>query len=192
MLFENLNFSIPSGSLLYVRGLNGAGKSSLFKILSGLLAPDQGEVLWRDKSIVSCADEFHQELVFIGHKAAVNQQLTAIENLNYWRSLFPSDTDIDAMTLLGELGLVGLEDIPSGQLSAGQQRRVALARLWLAKGKLWILDEPFTALDKKLIQTLLIRMEQHLKGGGSIVVTSHQSFTLPSYPIATLDLEYRL
>lgn len=191
ILFERLNFTVQANQVMHVQGPNGAGKTSLLRILVGLSEPDSGEVLWQQQQISQDAQGYASQLVYCGHKYAVNHSLSAAENLHYWCRMqnLPGNTDIYAV--LDELGLVGLEHLPAGQLSAGQQRRIALARLWLKPAKLWVLDEPFTALDNSAIDLLSRKMERHLGQQGMLLLTSHQPLVL-DHPVRTLQLEYCL
>jgi heme exporter protein A len=191
-LFDNLNFSINPSELLYVRGQNGAGKTSLLRILVGLSDPATGEICYRGENIDLAADHFHKDLIYIGHKLGLNMTLNALENLLFWchlNKVTASATEL--FDILAMLGLVGLEDIPLRQLSAGQQRRVALARLWLkTSAKMWILDEPFTSLDVQGIALLRKRMVEHLADAGAVLITSHQQLDI-DYKTSELILEYR-
>ena len=192
-LFENIDLCVNESEILYVRGQNGAGKTSLLRILVGLSDPASGQVLFDDQPIKVNAPNFHRELVYFGHKLGLNSDLNALENLAYWCQLNSVQTDQQQLySLLATLGLVGLEDLPIRQLSAGQQRRVALGRLWLkTKARLWILDEPFTALDVQGIALLKNKLLSHLDSGGAVIITSHQQLDLP-YKTQELMLEYRL
>ncbi|WP_088330423.1 cytochrome c biogenesis heme-transporting ATPase CcmA [Lacimicrobium sp. SS2-24] len=191
VLFEGLDFTVQSGQLLHIQGPNGAGKTSLLRILVGLAESESGQVLWDQQRIQDVTQDFAGQLIYCGHKYAVNHHLSGAENLKYWCRMQGLAEDVDIFAVLDELGLVGLETLPAGQLSAGQQRRIALARLWLKPASLWVLDEPFTALDSSAIRLLSEKMEQHLKNEGLIILTSHQPLAL-SHPVRTLQLEYRL
>lgn len=193
ILFENINFSIDSSELLYVRGQNGAGKTSLLRILVGLADPAEGTIEYKQQNIQQANELYCQDLVYFGHKLGLSLNLNAIENLRFWCQLNQVTTsESELYELLANLGLVGLEDVMVSQLSAGQQRRVALARLWLkVSAKLWILDEPFTALDVQGIALLRNKMIQHLSEGGAIIITSHQTLDV-DYPTSELVLEYRI
>ncbi|MBB1332943.1 cytochrome c biogenesis heme-transporting ATPase CcmA [Pseudoalteromonas sp. SR44-5] len=190
-LFADLNFSLKSGQIMQLAGPNGAGKTSLLRIIAGFSAPDEGQVMWQGESIAKNYDEFARQLLFIGHKTGVNSQLSAIENLRFWLQIQGYDTEQDLYSLLAKIGLVGLEDVPVRTLSAGQQRRVALIRLWLNDAKLWVLDEPFTALDKAGIAFLQQRFLAHLAQGGAILLTTHQDLTTHFNELQTVTLEYR-
>ena len=190
-LFADLNFSLNYGQIMQLAGPNGAGKTSLLRIVAGFSAPDEGAVFYQSRSIYKYYEEYARELLFIGHKTGVNIQLSAIENVKHWLQLNGYINESDLYKILAKLGLVGLEDVPVRMLSAGQQRRVALARLWLSDAKLWILDEPFTALDKSGVSFLQQRFVEHLNNGGAILLTTHQDLTEHFNNLQTVTLEYR-
>lgn len=196
-LFEDLSFELPQGTIMQIEGPNGAGKTSLFRILSGFTRLEQGNRFWFDKNISEDEENFFSELLYVGHKTGVNTQLNAIENIQFWQETHgyaqsSKQNSLDVYEVLANLGLVGLEDIPVRMLSAGQQRRVALARLWISDAKLWMLDEPFTAVDKKGVTLLQEQFKQQLNGGGSILLTSHQDLTEHFDDLKILSLEYRI
>ncbi len=176
---------------MQLAGANGAGKTSLLRIIAGFSQPDEGEVFYLNQPISKYYDEYARELLFIGHKTGVNVQLSALENVRHWLAINGYVDTADLYPLLAKLGLVGLEDVPVRTLSAGQQRRVALTRLWLSNAKLWILDEPFTALDKSGVAFLQQRFAEHLNNGGAILLTTHQDLTAHFNNLQTLTLEYR-
>lgn len=176
ILFESLSFSIDSGELVQIEGRNGTGKTTLLRIITGLGDRDQGEIFWNGESIESNRDAFHEDLLFLGHSTGVKRDLTAYENLRFYLSIH-SKASIDKETIyqaLTKVGLAGREDVPVAQLSAGQQRRVALARLWLSQHKLWILDEPLTAIDKQGVKVLEALFLNHAEQGGIVMLTTHQ------------------
>lgn len=191
-LFEDLSFSLTSGQIMQIEGPNGAGKSSLLRILAGFLAAESGEVYYQQQLLGRDRSQFNQDLLFIGHHASINGHMTALENVQFWLDLHPHSKTFEPYDLLGRLGLVGLEDVTVNQLSAGQQRKVALARLWLSSAKFWILDEPFTAIDKKGVAGLQRRFTQHLDSGGMIMLTTHQDLTAQFSELKTVKLEYRI
>lgn len=193
LLFENLNFAVERGSLLYVKGQNGAGKTSLLRVLAGLVSADTGEVRFLEQEIQDSRESYCQNLVYFGHKLGINQTLSAVENVQFWCNQHQVVVSVASIfSTLAQLNLVGVEDIPVANLSAGQQRRVALSRFWFKPdAKLWILDEPFTALDTQGVDLVSKQITQFLKGGGAVIMTSHQSLHL-KYPTTELVLEYRI
>lgn len=184
LLFRELELSVPAGSVLYVAGPNGSGKSTLLRMLAGLYAPTTGTI---SRFATDDVEIWQRQTLFIGHKPAVKQALTALDNLQLQAQLDGAEVE-DPWQLLERVGLLGLEDIPAQQLSAGQQRRIALARLWLSQAQLWILDEPFTALDHAGIQLLQERFAEHCANGGALVLTSHQPLTWQPPHLQTLTL----
>ncbi|HGB5536816.1 TPA: cytochrome c biogenesis heme-transporting ATPase CcmA, partial [Salmonella enterica subsp. diarizonae serovar 61:r:-] len=149
---------------------NGAGKTTLLRLLTGLARPDGGEVYWQGKPLRHVRDSFHQSLLWLGHQPGIKTRLTARENLHFFH---PGD-GARLPEALAQAGLAGFEDVPVAQLSAGQQRRVALARLWLTRAALWVLDEPFTAIDVNGVARLTRRMAEHTAQGGTVILTTHQ------------------
>jgi heme exporter protein A len=184
-LFSGVEFALGPGSWAHVRGPNGAGKTSLLRILAGLAQPEEGEVRWNGEKIGS--EEYRRELMYLGHRAAVKDDLTALENLTF-------AAEMDGVTLSREqaedalvrFGLAGREDLPVRFLSAGQKRRALLAQTVARPAKLWILDEPFTALDVKAVDFLSNLVADHVKAGGIVVMTSHQA--IPLAPGQVVDL----
>jgi heme exporter protein A len=193
LLFENLNFAVEQGTLLYVKGQNGAGKTSMLRVLAGLVDADCGDVYFSQQNIKNCRENYHLNLVYFGHKLGINLTLSAVENLEYWCKQHQVAICVDRIfDTLAQLKLVGLEEIPVANLSAGQQRRVALARFWFKQdAKVWILDEPFTALDTQGIELLSKQITTFLTGGGAVVMTSHQALRI-DYPTDELTLEYQI
>tara|TARA_R100001443_G_scaffold90851_1_gene97373 strand:+ start:6799 stop:7494 length:696 start_codon:yes stop_codon:yes gene_type:complete len=190
VLFAQLSVQLSYGQLLQIQGKNGAGKSSLLRILAGLAQPDDGQLYYQAKPLAQSLPAYCANLCYIGHHSGIHEQLTALENLSFWRAaaaLKPADD----WALLAKLGLAGLEDVPCRMLSAGQQRRVSLARLWLTPALIWILDEPFTALDQSAIGLLQQHMLEHLNKGGAIILTTHQQLTLQFQSLIKLELVYR-
>lgn len=174
-LFSGLSFTLNAGEWVQITGSNGAGKTTLLRLLTGLSRPDAGDVLWQGQPLHQVRDSYHQNLLWIGHQPGIKTRLTALENLHFYHR--DGDT-AQCLEALAQAGLAGFEDIPVNQLSAGQQRRVALARLWLTRATLWILDEPFTAIDVNGVDRLTQRMAQHTEQGGIVILTTHQRSTL--------------
>jgi heme exporter protein A len=180
-LFEDLSFELAPGDCLHVAGDNGAGKTSLLRILAGLLAPEQGKVQWRGREIGRAREEYASELAFVGHLNGVKDELTVCENLQLAAAVRGADASrASALAALRELDLDDYADTGARQLSQGQKRRVALTRLCAAPAAaLWILDEPFNALDAGSVAALRARIEARLGAGGIVVLTAHQAVELP-------------
>ncbi len=190
ILFTDVDIQLSAGDILQIAGRNGAGKSSLLRILAGLSEPSEGVLYYQAVELTKCHDDYAADLCFIGHLSGVQGQLTALENLQFWRACWQLNA-ADDWQLLATLGLAGLEDIPCQHLSAGQQRRVSLARLWLTPARIWILDEPFTALDQSAIGLLQAHFQQHCAKGGAIILTTHQPLPMLASQLRQLELEYR-
>ncbi|QOI55932.1 cytochrome c biogenesis heme-transporting ATPase CcmA [Rouxiella badensis] len=173
-LFSGLSFTIQPGEIVQIEGQNGAGKTSLLRILAGLSSPDEGEVHWQGQNIRRQRELFHQHLLFLGHYPGIKSVLTAYENLSFYQTESGNDAQDEIFHALEQVGLLGYEDVAVAQLSAGQQRRVALARLWISRAPLWILDEPLTAIDKQGVSTLIELFERHAQNGGMVLLTTHQ------------------
>ncbi|MGU5651958.1 cytochrome c biogenesis heme-transporting ATPase CcmA [Aeromonas allosaccharophila] len=189
-LFELLSFSVAPGDLVQIEGPNGVGKTSLLRLLTGLSQPFAGEVCWNGENIRHCRDEYHANLLYLGHQPGVKAALTPFENLKFYQQLHhPQQTETDLWQILARVGLAGFEESPTGQLSAGQQRRVALARFWLSqKPALWILDEPFTAIDKQGVKVLEQLFLAHAERGGMVILTTHQDLTLMQGRLKSISL----
>ncbi len=171
VLFSALSFTASAGDMVQIAGANGVGKTSLLRILSGLATPGAGEVYWQGQRTDRERARFHQQLLWLGHQPGIKGVLTGDENLRFF---YPQQRREALWQALEAVGLAGYEDVPVARLSAGQQRRVALARLWLTDVSLWILDEPLTALDVAGVDMLTQRMEHHVSQGGIIILTTHQ------------------
>ena len=186
MLFEHLDMQVRSGDMLQISGPNGSGKTSLLRLLAGLMQPTQGEVLLNGKPLAEQGSELARNLVWIGHAAGIKDLLTPEENLTWLCALHRPASRETIWQALEAVGLRGFEDVPCHTLSAGQQRRVALARLYLDSPPLWILDEPFTALDKQGVAQLEAHLAQHCEQGGMVVLTTHH--TLERTPSGYRDI----
>ena len=189
LLVKDLGFVLEAGSLLYVLGENGSGKSSLLRMLCGLLMPEQGEILWAGKSIKSHAEQYLPNLKYLGHLNGLKDDLTALENLQMGARIAGQDvTAAAALAALTAIGIARCANLPVRVLSQGQKRRVALAALWLSRSPLWILDEPFAALDVAATEVLAARISEHLAAGGMTILTSHQDVPIKAKSTVTLSL----
>ena len=186
MLFSGLSFQLGSGELLQIAGANGAGKTTLLRILCGLIPAAFGSFQWRGRPVAS-PWEYSDELAWIGHRPAIREALTPREMLD-WYAQVNAVPDVDGAALLDEVGLSLHGDIPCRQLSAGQRRRVALAMLQMRSVDLWVLDEPFTALDRSGTRMLGDWIARHTNAGGSVLLTTHQSIDLPVSGFRVLEL----
>lgn len=174
VLFERLSFRLGAGEFLRVSGANGSGKTSLLRVLCGLLTPSRGSVRWKGEPVAALREEYARQLVYLGHAPAVKGDLTAEENLSIACTLAGVAVSRDAVkSALARFALP--DDVPVRRLSQGQRRRAALARLALSGGvPLWLLDEPFAALDAEGIERLGALLSGHAEKGGAIVFTTHQ------------------
>ena len=193
-LFSDLSFSLNNGELLRVAGTNGSGKTSLLRILCGLLSPAHGEVRWRGGNIRSLREEYWREIVYLGHSSAIKDELTAAENLVVACTLAGIKVGRDqAMAALHCFGLGDCAELPAKVLSQGQRRRVSLARLILSeKLPLWILDEPFTALDAAAVDYMQTLIAEHIARGATVVLTTHQEARIAAVVMITIDLSARV
>jgi len=187
MLFEHLELRLAGGDMVQISGPNGSGKTSLLRLLAGLMQPTAGEVRLNGKPLNEQRTELARNLVWIGHAAGIKDVLTPEENLSWLSALHHPATREAILQALAAVGLKGFEDVPCHTLSAGQQRRVALARLYLDGPPLWILDEPFTALDKQGVAQLEEHLARHCEQGGMVVLTTHH--TLARMPAGYRDLD---
>lgn len=175
-LCRDLDLALPRGCLLHVRGANGAGKTSLLRLIVGLLEPAAGSVRWDGAPVAETRDDYHRQLVYIGHAAALKDDLTPLENLRLAATLGGHPcSEAEAAAALAEAGLRRRERVPARILSQGQRRRVSLARLVLSRAlPLWVLDEPFNALDRAATAWLQDLIGRQVSAGGVVVLTSHQ------------------
>ncbi|NKF51969.1 cytochrome c biogenesis heme-transporting ATPase CcmA [Shewanella sp. WXL01] len=191
ILFDELSFDIHAGDIVQIEGPNGAGKTSLLRIIAGLSRPYAGEVHYQGQDITRCRDEFNHDLLYLGHLAGVKSELTAEENLNFNLRISGYD-GFDTSDILANVNLSGFEDALAGHLSAGQHRRTALARLWHTNCRVWILDEPFTAIDKKGVEELERLFIKHAESGGCVILTTHQDMSVVSdEQLRKIRLDYR-
>ena len=179
LLFNGLSFSLASGEVLQIEGPNGSGKTSLLRILSGLRRADEGSVKWQGVEIRHARDDYYSSMVYIGHLPCIKGDLTVMENVRSLldtRSLTLGNAEIEAA--LEKVGLASYEDVPGKALSSGQRRRILLAFIELSQAKLWILDEPLTALDVQGVALMESMILEHKQAGGSVVFTTHHGMQL--------------
>lgn len=188
VLFSGLDLQIGRGQMLQVSGPNGSGKTSLLRLLAGLMQPTEGEILYQGRALGRQRHELARHTLWIGHAAGIKGLLTPEENLAWLTALQHGANDEAITAALHAVGLKGFEDVPCHTLSAGQQRRVGLARLYLPHAPaLWILDEPFTALDKKAVAQLEQHLADHCEQGGMVIFTTHHE--LQQRPAGFFELE---
>jgi len=178
-LFSGVSFALQPGQWLHLEGDNGVGKTSLLRLACGLSALEQGEIQWQGQPVSQNSDEFRANLAYLGHQLALKEDLTPLENLRADAAIAGRALSLaDAKSALVQLGLKGREHLPVRVLSQGQKRRTALARLWVSSAKLWILDEPFVALDNAAQNVLSEVINSHLSKQGMVLLTSHQAVSL--------------
>lgn len=187
-VFRDIVFAVHSGRILLIEGENGSGKTTLLRTLCGLLEPEAGEVLWRGTDIRNDYHSYLREICYVGHDDGIKPGLTPQENLVFARDLSSHDCRIDPAPILGRFGLARFDGLPARYLSAGQRRRLALSRLLLMHKPLWILDEPMTALDEAGRNLLRDMFRDHLSGGGAVIMTSHDLFSVDGFCIERLRL----
>ncbi|NRB41697.1 MAG: cytochrome c biogenesis heme-transporting ATPase CcmA [Pseudomonadales bacterium] len=177
-LFQQLNFELFAGEVIRIAGPNGAGKSTLLNVLAGISSDFDGDILYQNQPIKDVSYEYRENLCYLGHAKAVKTPLTPRENLQWFCSMYPtrSDTSIDAV--LEQVGLMYFKDQICAQLSAGQKQRVALARLIISAAKIWILDEPFTAIDQSGVQQFETLIAEFAQDGGAVLVTTHHALNI--------------
>lgn len=179
-LFTRLNLLAYPGDVIQIVGPNGSGKTTLLRALAGINKDYTGEVLWQGHPVSSVAWEYAHDLLYLGHLPGIKKALSPLENLRWYAAVSGAETRSTIYAALEQVGLYGYEETPCYQLSAGQLRRVALARLYLGRARLWILDEPFTAIDKRGAAELETLFARHAEQGGVILLTSHQDLALAS------------
>jgi heme exporter protein A len=178
-LFSGVSFALQPGEWLHLEGDNGVGKTSLLRLACGLSAVEEGEIQWQGQPVLNNIDEFRANLAYLGHQLALKEDLTPLENLQFDAAISGQSLSLaDAKLALSKLGLKGREHLPVRVLSQGQKRRTALGRLLLSSAKLWILDEPFVALDTAAQKVLTEVLNEHLNRQGMVLLTSHQAVSL--------------
>jgi len=185
ILFEGLSFELVSGQVLLLEGKNGSGKTSLLRILCGFREPDAGQVLWCGEAIDD--SQYYADMAYVGHLDGVKKELTVLENLKVSLALGQSGQYSIQQALI-KVHLTDYDEVLVQALSAGQKRRLSLARLLITKNSVWILDEPFTSLDKQGIALIETLMSEHCASGGMIVLTSHHDIELHDVAVQRINL----
>ena len=189
LLFQGVSFSLAAGHWLHLQGANGSGKTSLLRILAGLSPAAAGQVLWQGQLLGRADSAYAAQRMYLGHQLALKEELSALENLRFEAKLSGRDCSLEqARQALREQGLAGREHLPLRVLSQGQKRRCALARLRPGACRLWLLDEPFVALDALAVEQVSELLDRHLALGGAVLFTSHQPVKLSgpghTYPLS--------
>jgi heme exporter protein A len=177
-VLRGVSLDLGPGDLLHVSGPNGSGKTTLLRVIAGLLTPEQGAVSWRGTSIANSRTEYQGALAYASHEPALKGDLTALENLRFMVGLKRRATSRELRASLDRTGVADCADLPARVLSAGQRRRVALARVLAFRAALWLLDEPYTHLDAAGSQLLSTLLEEHVGVGGLALVVAHHELNL--------------
>lgn len=177
-LFQHLDLKVYAGDVLQVEGPNGSGKTTLLRVLTTISADYEGNILWKGQPFKRERMDYLSQLIYIGHLPSIKKALSPRQNLHWYTALNVNPTSMTIDQALEAVGLFGFEDVPSYTLSAGQQRRVALARLYLTSAPVWILDEPFTAIDKHGVARLENQIAEHAAAGGTVILTTHQTLNI--------------
>jgi heme exporter protein A len=185
LLFSGLDLQLFAGDVVQIGGPNGAGKTTLLRVLAGISTDFHGELSYAGKALSETAWEFACDSLYLGHLPGIKKALTPAENLDWYKA--QSGAAVTINEALAAVGLYGYEDTPCYQLSAGQLRRVALARLHLSRARIWILDEPFTAIDKLGVSQLEALIAHQSAKGGVVILTSHQDLSLPQLRLVNLQ-----
>ena len=188
-LFHAVNFSVSSSEILRIAGINGCGKTSLLRILSGISHPEKGQVKWNGQNIRSFRATYQGNMVYLGHQAGLKRELTATENMHYGLQLQACQPTVSISDVFDQFDIAHIAHLPCYHLSAGQQQRVALARIVASGAVLWILDEPGTALDQPGLSLLRHCLIAHTEAGGMVIFTSHHDFQLTGSRYKTLSLD---
>jgi heme exporter protein A len=177
-VLKGVSLEVRAGELLHVSGPNGAGKTTLLRVITGLLRPEQGRVVWRGQSIMAAPADYQNELAYASHEPALKSDLTALENLRFMVGLRRRVTSRELEDALDRTGVAGCAELPARVLSAGQRRRVAMARVLAVRAALWLLDEPYTNLDAAGCALLSALLVEHTERGGLALVVAHHDLNV--------------
>jgi len=186
-LCHDLSFNLGPGAILQLAGPNGAGKTSLIRTLAGIGRLDEGEVIWKGED-ARRSGAYLSELIYIGHHNGLKAHLTPRENYAFYQSTAHQPSEVSADDALGRCGIASLKDRPVALLSMGQKRRAALARLFAARARLWLLDEPLASLDADGVELVTGLLEDHVAGGGMAILITHQPIAVPGIAMRRLEL----
>jgi len=190
-LFEGLSFALSEGEVLYVHGPNGSGKTTLLRAICGLVVPEVGEISWDGEETRKLAEDYREHISYFGHLNGLKDELTALENLALSASLAGVEvTEEQISSVLAKLGVEVCQELPTSVLSQGQKKRTALARFIINNSKLWILDEPFTALDVAAVAVVQDVITHHVQQGGMVVLTTHQEVELEGVDVRHIHLKH--
>lgn len=188
-LFSDICFALTPGKCVQLTGANGSGKTSLLRIICGLMEPEEGEIRWQGANIRTLGEEYFTAITYIGHRNGVKEELTSIENLRISGGLVGIEVSrAKAREILAKMGLAGRENLAARLLSEGQRRRSALARLMICRTAIWVLDEVLTSLDKAAVGLMTSVIAEHLKNGGIAIVATHQELALPAGSFQRVEL----
>ena len=186
LLFSGLSFMLTPGQVLLLEGSNGSGKTSLLRLLCGFREPDAGEISWCGSPLAESS--YYADMAYVGHADGIKKELSVLENLQFALAL-SSPGPLDIQLALQKVQLAGYDDNSVQTLSAGQKRRVSLARLLITHNILWILDEPFTSLDRQGIELIESLIDAHVEQGGMVILTSHHDLSLPYKNLQRVHLD---
>ena len=188
MLFSGMDLSLTEGDAALITGPNGSGKSSLLRVIAGLIQPLQGQIRWEGQNAQKFSNNFRSALRYVGHSDGLQPVLSVLENLKYWSQLYGSSQDLEKLNRgLESVGLFDLSELPARVLSAGQRRRLALARAIATEGRLWLLDEPTVALDRQSINRIETAISEFRASGGIVIASTNAPLNLSDCKVLNIS-----